>query len=83
MRCQNCGSMFFCHIAIWVLHMEHIILVPFRRVIESLFCVSATFFFKSDWSAVTRWPSFLLFNHPFIVFVRAIKQKIECGRVTA
>lgn len=44
MRCQNCGSMFFCHIAIWVLHMEHIILVPFRRVIESLFCVSATFF---------------------------------------
>lgn len=44
MRCQNCGSMFFCHIAIWVLHMEHIALVPFRRVIESLFCVSATVF---------------------------------------
>lgn len=40
---QNCISMFFCHIAIWVVHMEHAPLAPFRRTIES-FCVSAEFF---------------------------------------
>lgn len=80
MRCQNCGSMFFCHIAVWVLQIEHNF---FQEGYWVIIILSVLHFLKSNWSAKTKWLCFLLLSHPFIVFVRSIRQKIEYGRLTA
>lgn len=82
MGCQNCGSMFICHIAVSVLQMEHDLLLSGGLLSHNYF-VSVLYFFKSNWSPKTKWLYLLLFSHPFTVFVRTIKQKSEYGRLTA
>lgn len=47
MRCQNCGSMFFCHIAIWVLQME---------------CRPLTFFQEGYWVIIILCQCYIFLN---------------------